>query len=324
MDRHADIRKYRLRRGQPDEQQRGVVAQVARLQAAHRGRQRPDEARAAADERAVDEHALDRRVGEAPEPGDRADDQEVDRLVEVPLVDEELVQARRSAPGSRRRCRPCPRSARRSPMPARPMTAPTSRPIHSDVAARLERPRRARSPRTSARGSGAAPSVTPGICRKPPTIASSGQRAHRDLHRRGPLGDVVLGAGEADVGVLDLAGGRVGRLGRVVEVPVRELLGLRAHLAVERAEDHPERVDRGQERADVADHAEDRVPAAAVELERDDLVLGEEARERRDARQREAADDHAAVRERHRPCGSRPCGRGSGCRPSRRSPSRRP
>ena len=119
------------------------------------------------------------------------------------------------------------------------------------------------------------------------------QGAHRDLHRRGLLGDVVLRAGEADLGVLDLAGRRVGRLRRVVEVPVGELLGLRALLAVEGAEDHPERVDRGHERAQVAGHAEDRVPAAALELQREDLVLGEEARERRDARQREAADDHA-------------------------------
>ena len=109
----------------------------------------------------------------------------------------------------------------------------------------------------------------------------------------------MLGTGEADVGVLDLAGRRVGRLGRVVEVPVRELLRLRARVAVEGAEDHPERVDRGQERAQVGGHAEERVPAAAVELQRDDLVLGPEARERRDARQREAADDHAAVGERH-------------------------
>ena len=41
------------------------------------------------------------------------------------------------------------------------------------------------------------------------------------------------------------------------------------------------------------------MPAAAARTQRDDLVLGEEARERRDARQREAADDHAAVGERH-------------------------
>ena len=54
--------------------------------------------------------------------------------------------------------------------------------------------------------------------------------------------------------------------GRVVEVAVLELLGLRAQLAVEGAEDHPERVDRGQERAQVAEHGEDRVPAAALEL----------------------------------------------------------
>ena len=71
-------------------------------------------------------------------------------------------------------------------------------------------------------------------------------------------------------------------------------------LAVEGAEDHPEGVDRGQERADVADHVQRPVPAAALAGDEQDLVLGEEARERRDARQREAADDEAAVGERHR------------------------
>ena len=71
-------------------------------------------------------------------------------------------------------------------------------------------------------------------------------------------------------------------------------------LAVEGAEDHPERVDRGQERAEVADHVQRPVPAAALAGHEQDLVLGEEARERRDARQREAADHEARVRERHR------------------------
>ena len=36
---------------------------------------------------------------------------------------------------------------------------------------------------------------------------------HRDRHRPAPLGDLVLGAGKADVGVLELAGRRVARIG---------------------------------------------------------------------------------------------------------------
>ena len=53
-----------------------------------------------------------------------------------------------------------------------------------------------------------------------------GQRAHRELHGQRVLGDVVLGAGEADVGVLDLAGRRVGRARRGARWPVLELARL--------------------------------------------------------------------------------------------------
>ena len=181
------------------------------------------------------------------------------------LWTKKLVQRRRSAPAARPACRSWPHSlqaiadageaehARRRPARATP-ARPSARAS-----------RRARSPRTSARGSGAALSHARDL-QEAADDREHGQRAHRDLHRHRALGDVVLGAGEADVGVLDLAGRRVGRLRRVVEVPVRELLGLRAHLAVEGAEDHPERVDRGQERAEVAGDAEERVPAAALEL----------------------------------------------------------
>ena len=53
--------------------------------------------------------------------------------------------------------------------------------------------------------------------------------------------------------------GLVGHVG-VGEVAVLELARLRARLAEEGAEDHPERVDAGQERADVAEDAEDSKP----------------------------------------------------------------
>ena len=82
--------------------------------------------------------------------------------------------------------------------------------------------------RTSAPGTSSTPSSTPGIWTRPPTIASSASAAHRDLHRPLALGDVVLGAGEADVGVLLLAGRRVGRHLGVGEVAVLELARLRA------------------------------------------------------------------------------------------------
>ena len=58
------------------------------------------------------------------------------------------------------------------------------------------------------------------------------------------LGDVVLGAGEADVGVLDLAVGGVRVDLGVVQVALFELDRLGHGVAPERAEDHPERVDR--------------------------------------------------------------------------------
>ena len=101
--------------------------------------------------------------------------------------------------------------------------------------------------------------MTCGICRNPPTIAPHGEHAHRELHRERVLGDVVLGAGEADVGVLLLAGHRVARHVGVVQVAgLLELARLGHRVAEERAEDHPERVDGGQERGDVADDRERR------------------------------------------------------------------
>ena len=69
---------------------------------------------------------------------------------------------------------------------------------------------------------------------------------HRDLHRAGSRSAMWwLGAREADVGVLDLAGGGVRRLLGVVRGGPASSSRASAHgLAAERAEDHPERVDR--------------------------------------------------------------------------------
>src|SRR5512142_2110 len=78
--------------GAAEQQQRGVVAQEAGLDRAHRGGAGAHDRRRAADERPVDDDALERAAREVPERGERADDQQVDRLVEEPLVDEQLVR----------------------------------------------------------------------------------------------------------------------------------------------------------------------------------------------------------------------------------------
>ena len=132
--------------------------------------------------------------------------------------------------------------------------------------------------------------MTPGIWSTPAERArGTPSDPHRDPHRPRALGDVVLGAGEADLGVLGLAGGRVGRLG-VGEVALLELLGLGARLAVDDPEDDPEGVEGGQERRQVAADREDPVHAAALGGEDEDLVLGEEARDAREPGERQRAD----------------------------------
>src|SRR3954464_2470449 len=78
-------------RGEAEQDERRVEAQVARLDRAHRGAARPHDPGRAADQRAVDEHALERRLGKAPGCRERAHDDGVDDLVEVPLVQEEQV-----------------------------------------------------------------------------------------------------------------------------------------------------------------------------------------------------------------------------------------
>ena len=123
------------------------------------------------------------------------------------------------------------------------------------------------------------------------------EHRHRDRHRPRPLGDVVLGAGEADVRVLALAGHRVLRLG-VGQVSLLELPGLGTWLPVDDAEDDPEGVDGGQEGADVAADRQDPVEAAALGREDEDLVLGEEAGGAREGRERQGADDQQRGRER--------------------------
>ena len=142
--------------------------------------------------------------------------------------------------------------------------------------------------------------VTFGICRKPPTTASTASA---------PIASFIVGSRSAmwcsgpgkptSVSSTSPLAGFVWT-SAWCRWPSSSSRASAHRLAVERAEDHPERVDPGQERARVAGDVEAPVPAAAVADEQQDLVLGEEARERRHAGERQAADAHAAERERHR------------------------
>ena len=130
----------------------------------------------------------------------------------------------------------------------------------------VARARRARSsPRTSAPGTCRSHVVTFGICTTPPTVASTASvpiatfigSARSAMWCSGPGKPTSVSSTSPLAGLVDLARGAGGRA---------RARGLRARLAAERAEDHPPRVDRGHERADVADDVEDPVPAAALGL----------------------------------------------------------
>ena len=168
----------------------------------------------AADERLVDEHALERAPGEAPD---------------------------RGRPGARR----ARRSARRSTTCCTNSSySGRSRSRTRRGGARAARPRRGRRSRcpparAPCRARGRTPagrswcavsySVRVGEARaqevvdhevdfrdlhEPGADRADRQHAHRDAHRQRALGDRVVRAGEADVGVLDFAVGRVGRRAR--------------------------------------------------------------------------------------------------------------
>src|SRR3954462_3634463 len=76
-------------RDDAEQQQRRVGAQEAGLRGAPPRRAGADDAARPADERVVDEDPLERLLAPAPEPQRGPDDEQVDELVEVPLVDEE-------------------------------------------------------------------------------------------------------------------------------------------------------------------------------------------------------------------------------------------
>ena len=133
-------------------------------------------------------------------------------------------------------------------MPARPTTAPIIRPSH-DVATEASSARRAWSRRTSARGTSGRTCRHARDLQGAGPIAATRQRAHRHAHRHpSPRRCGARPGKPTSVSSTSPVAGLVG-CGRVVEVAVLELLGLCARLAVEGAEDHPERVDGGHERA---------------------------------------------------------------------------
>src|SRR5579863_6326803 len=77
---------------QAEDHRRGVEAQEPGLSAAHRGRPRAHDAADPAGHAARDHDPLQHRLREAADRERRADDGDVEQLVEVPLVNEEVVQ----------------------------------------------------------------------------------------------------------------------------------------------------------------------------------------------------------------------------------------
>ena len=164
--------------------------------------------------------------------------------------------------------------------------------IRAPMTVRSSRRRRVRieagepSCRTSAPGSSGSTCRRRGSASTPETIVEDRERAHRDLHRHLALGDAVLGPGKPTSVSSSSPVAGLRRHLRVREVAVLELDRLGARLAPEGAEDHPERVEAGDQRADIAEDAEDLEAAAAVVQVGDDVVLREPAGERRHPRQR--------------------------------------
>src|SRR3984893_340610 len=88
--------------GDAHEHQPGVDAEDAALGGAHERRARAHQPGGPADQRPVDQEPLEGVRGEAAEPGSGADDEDVDRLVEVPLVLEQGGEGAQPPAGGRR------------------------------------------------------------------------------------------------------------------------------------------------------------------------------------------------------------------------------
>ena len=218
VDRH-ELARSGSRGSRPadaEQQQQRVGAQVAGLdrareRGARRGRRRWRRRRSMPCTKSRLDHARGRS---APAVATGRTKSGVVELVEVPLVDEEACAAR----GKRSRSRAVGAAAAHvdavgaAPMPAmRDQRRRPRRPIHSA-------PSLGAVVREARVGEGRLEELLDHVVdagdrdARRPTSASSASGAIAALHRPLALGDVVLGAGEADVGVLGLAGHRVRRL----------------------------------------------------------------------------------------------------------------
>ena len=225
-------------------------------------------------------------------------DERFDQLVEVPLVHEQLVEAVQALAHDRGGARPAhphvvgdadpEQPERRAEQEAGDEQAVVF--VHGLLRGARERRLEELVHTKSVRG----------ICSSPTPTApiASSAIAIRIGHSRSAI--AWCGPGKPTSVSSSSPVSRVPRDVRVMQVPCFELARLRHGLAVERAEDHAERVQGREERADVAGGVERPVPAAAFARDQQDLVLREEAREGRDAGEREAADEEARVRERQR------------------------
>ena len=207
---------------------------------------------------------------------------EVDQLVEVPLVVRNVCSSG-TARCSRAGCRARDPDPVRDRMPSPRSAPPMTRPIHA-VPVLGSMLRTGASRRTSGARNWVMTSSTPGICETPPTTASSARIAigiliassRSAMWCSGPGKPTSVSSTSPVPGLSRHSGWR--------EVALLELACLLARVAEERAEDHPERVDPGQKRPDVAEDPEDLEAPAAVVQVADDVVLGEPAGERRKAR----------------------------------------
>ena len=216
-------------------------------------------------------------------------DEEVDRLVEVPLVEAEQVDRAQALAEARRQLRPRdPERSQAMPMPSSEIAPPIASPRHSAPTLGWI----ALSGESAKTGSRKLEEdvVDAGDLDQAGEQGAEAEHRHRHRHRPRLLGDVVVGAGEADLGVLHLFGRRVDRRPVVELAGVDQVLGLLAGLARQHPEDQPEGVDRGEEGADVAADRHPRVHPAARLGVGEDRVLGEEARGEREGGQRQAAD----------------------------------
>ena len=242
--------------GEAGDQQQRVAADEAVLDGADDAAGAAHRLLGAGDE-AVDDEALEDAVGEAADRQRRADDEDVDQLVEVPLVDEEGVQRPEAADQRRRRLRAQD-------------VEPVGDADAGDARSRRRSPGRARRRRPRARSRASGESAKTGSRKLVTTSSTPGtwiRPANRARKASTPIATFIGGDCSAmwcsapgkptSVSSSSPVAGLRGVSWREV-AGVDQLLRLLAGLAGEDAEDQPEGVDRGQQRAEVAEDCEDR------------------------------------------------------------------